>query len=122
RERQGDGAPFFLVLSHKAVHAEFVPAERHRGRYAGIDIPYPATMANTEANYRMKPHWVRAQRDSWHGVDYPYHGALDFDAFYRQYAETLLALDESVGRVLDYLDESGLAGRTLVLYMGDNGF
>src|SRR5690606_14649356 len=25
--------PFFLYLSHKAVHAEFVPAERHKGRY-----------------------------------------------------------------------------------------
>ena len=26
------GRPFFLYLSHKAVHAEFQPAERHRGR------------------------------------------------------------------------------------------
>ena len=114
--------PLFLYLSHKAVHSEFLPAERHRGRYAGVALPRPVTMANTEANYRMKPHWVRAQRDSWHGVDYLYHGEMDFDAFYRRYAETLLALDESVGRVLDYLDESGLAENTLVFYMGDNGF
>ena len=45
-----------------------------------------------------------------------------FDNFYRRYTETLLALDESVGRVLDYLEESGLAENTLVLYLGDNGF
>lgn len=117
-----DTRPVFLVLSSKAVHAEFVPAPRHAGRYATAPIPYPATMANTEANYRGKPDWVRAQRNSWHGVDYMYHGQMQFDEFYRRYAETLLALDESVGRVLDYLDESGLASSTLVLYMGDNGF
>jgi N-acetylglucosamine-6-sulfatase len=122
RQTRAGDAPFFLMLSHKAVHAEFVPAERHAGRYRDEPIAYPATMANTESNYRNKPRWVEAQRDSWHGVDFPYHGALDFDAFYRRYAETLLALDEGVGRVLDYLESSGLARNTLVLYMGDNGF
>jgi arylsulfatase A-like enzyme len=79
-------------------------------------------MANTDANYRNKPRWVREQRNSWHGVDYMYHGQMSFDGFYRRYAETLLAMDESVGRVLDYLDQSGLAASTLVLYLGDNGF
>jgi N-acetylglucosamine-6-sulfatase len=123
RERSAEGdQPFFLLLSHKAVHAEFVPAERHAGRYADAAIPYPPTMANTEANYRNKPQWVQEQRYGWHGVDYAYHGALDFDTFYRRYAETLLALDESVGRVIDYLEESGLDESTLVVYMGDNGF
>jgi arylsulfatase A-like enzyme len=47
---------------------------------------------------------------------------MEFDTFYRAYCETLLALDESVGRVLDYLDASGLSGSTLVIYMSDNGF
>jgi arylsulfatase A-like enzyme len=55
-------------------------------------------------------------------VDYAYHGQLDFDDFYRRYAETLLALDEGVGRVLDHLERSGLAKSTLVLYLSDNGF
>jgi arylsulfatase A-like enzyme len=121
-QRETPDQPFFLYLSHKAVHAEFVPAPRHAGRYAGQPIPYPATMANTEANYRGKPQWVREQRYGWHGVDYAYHGQIDFDTFYRRYAETLLALDDSIGRVLDYLESSGLAASTLVVYMGDNGF
>ena len=122
RQRDAPEQPFFLYLSHKAVHAEFEPAPRHRGRYADAALPYPDTMANSEANYRTKPRWVREQRYGWHGVDHAYHGALDFDGFYRGYAETLLALDESIGRVLDYLDESGLSEETLVVYMGDNGF
>lgn len=117
-----DGKPFFLFIGHKATHAEFQPAPRHKGRYADEPVPKPATMANTESNYWGKPAWVKAQRGSWHGVDFMYHGAMEFDDFYRAYAETLLALDEGVGRVLDYLDKSGLSRNTIVIYMSDNGF
>ncbi len=120
--RQSGDEPFFVYLSHKAVHAEFEPAPRHRGVYADKPIPYPPTMANTESNYRGKPDWVRAQRYGWHGVDYAYHGQFDFDTFYRRYLETLLAVDEGIGRILSYLDSTGLARNTLVIYMGDNGF
>ena len=34
----------------------------------------------------------------------------------------MYGLDENIGRVLKYLDETGLDKSTLVLYMGDNGF
>jgi N-acetylglucosamine-6-sulfatase len=120
--QQRPAKPFFMVLGHKAVHAEFVPAPRHAGKYRDAVIPYPATMAKTEANLRDQPNWVKAQRYSWHGVDYAYHGQFDFNTFYRRYAETTLALDESVGRVLDYLQKNNLAAQTLVIYMSDNGF
>jgi N-acetylglucosamine-6-sulfatase len=118
----GTTRPFFLVLSHKAVHAEFVPAERHRGRHAQSPIPYAATMPNTVSLSQGKPDWVLEQRHSWHGVDYMFHGQFEFDEFYRRYTETLLALDESIGKVLDHLDSAGLSRNTLVLYMSDNGF
>lgn len=119
---KGASEPFFLTLAHKAVHAEFEPAPRHKGKYAREPIPYPGTMADTEANYAMKPRWVKEQRYSWHGVEHMFHGAMQFDPFYRAYCETILALDESVGRVLDYLDASGLSKSTLVIYLSDNGF
>lgn len=122
RGRGAEASPFFMILAHKATHAEFVPAPRHAGRFADAPIPYPPTMARTEANVRGKPRWVSEQRNSWHGVDFPYHGEMDFDQFYRSYAETVLSLDESIGRVLAELERSGLAGSTLVIYMSDNGF
>ncbi len=33
--------PFFMYLSHKAVHARFEPAERHQGQYDEQEIIYP---------------------------------------------------------------------------------
>ncbi|MBN2592241.1 MAG: sulfatase [Sedimentisphaerales bacterium] len=114
--------PFMLYLSHKAVHAMFEPAKRHLGKYQNVQIKYPQNMADTEENYKGKPRWVREQRNSWHGVDYMYHGQMGFDTFYRRYCETLLSVDDSIGRIINYLEDNHLAEDTLVMYMGDNGF
>lgn len=118
--------PFFAYLSHKAVHAEFEPAERHEGMYEEAQIPTPQSMKNIESNYEGKPDWVREQRYSWHGVEHMYHGRADhpqgIDEIIPRYSESLMGVDESISRVLDYLREQGLAENTLVIYMGDNGF
>ena len=141
--------PFFVYLSHKAVHAEFYPAKRHMGKYQNEELILPPSFNTSNVQVRGKrmmpsgemeaddqkpwggddyygkgrtPDWQKMQRESWHGVDYMYNGQMDFEEFYRRYCETLLAVDESVGRVVDYLEKNGLLESTLVVYMGDNGF
>lgn len=114
--------PFLLYLSHKAVHSPFTPAPRHDGSYAGLDWPKPDTMANTDANYAGKPEWVREQRDSWHGVDGMYDRKVDFDDFVLDYNETLRAVDDSVGRIVETLKRLGRLEDTLIIYSSDNGF
>ena len=125
-EQREEDKPFFVYLSHKAVHAEFYPAERHAGVYAEAELEKPASMKNIEQNYEGKPDWVRAQRYSWHGVDYMYHNREDhpqsLDEIITDYSETLMGVDESISKVLDYLEGNGLSDNTLVIYMGDNGF
>jgi N-acetylglucosamine-6-sulfatase len=120
--RQNAGRPFLLYLSHKAVHGDFIPAERHKHLYSTEPIPYPKSMADTQENYRGKPDWVRKQRNSWHGVDGMYNHRLSFDKVYRDYCRALMAVDESVGRVVSELEEQKLLNDTLIIYMGDNGF
>ena len=114
--------PYFMYLSHKAVHAEFEPAARHKGRYRNAEFVYPPTMQASGEMAQHRPMWVRNQRNSWHGVDYPYHSTLDIADYYKRYAETLMAVDESVGRVLAEIEKRGELDSTLVIYMGDNGF
>jgi arylsulfatase A-like enzyme len=42
--------------------------------------------------------------------------------YMRNYLSTVKAVDESVGRLLKYLDDHGLAENTLVIYSSDQGF
>ncbi len=115
--------PFFMYLSHKAVHALFLPAERYKDQYSDSQVNMPDNMANTEENYRGKPRWVRDARNGYHGVDFPYHAnELSVAAYKMEYHRTLSAVDDSVGRVRAWLNENGLAENTIVMLMGDNGF
>ena len=130
--------PFCLYLSHKGVHAEFMPAKRHIGKYKNLQIVCPPSMyltatdsskkygtitePKTTVNYKDIPRWVRAQRYSWHGVDYMYDGQIPFDEFYHLYLETLQGVDESIQHVMEWVEKNGLANNTMIVYMGDNGF
>ncbi|MCB5186091.1 sulfatase [Methylobacillus gramineus] len=114
--------PFMMYLSHKGVHSEFHPAKRHRGSMKDIQFPRPDTYADTEENYAGKPMWVKNQRNSWHGVDYPYNSNLEIEQYQRDYYETLRAVDDSVGRVREWLKQNGLDKNTIIMVMGDNGF
>jgi N-acetylglucosamine-6-sulfatase len=119
---QSKEQPWFMYLSHKAVHAPFVPAERHKGKYKDAVFTPPPTMATTGDMARRRPMWVQNQRDSWHGVDFSYYEGGPIGDLYKTYAETLLAVDESLGRVLAALKARGELDSTLIIYMGDNGF
>lgn len=124
-ETRDQKKPFFLYLSHKAVHAPLTPAKRHKGVYDDKPYRYPSTYYQTLGDeYRDLgwPEWVKQQRYSWHGVDFAYHRHGTLDDYVRAYCETFLAVDESIGAVMDHLEREGLAENTLVIYMGDNGF
>ena len=143
-QQQSAAKPFLLYLSHKAVHTDllpgdkkegrllvpgvegligFIPAPRHEGRFAQEAFVEPESMAFTPRNFADKPMWVQNRKNSRHGVDVPFGSTEQSMAtIYRQYMETLLAVDESVGRVMEVLRQKNLLDSTLVIYMGDNGY
>ncbi|HAV63133.1 MAG TPA: acetylglucosamine-6-sulfatase [Verrucomicrobiales bacterium] len=45
-----------------------------------------------------------------------------YQRYMHDYLGSVQAVDDSVGRLLDYLDESGLAENTVVIYSSDQGF
>lgn len=112
--------PFMLYLSHKGVHATFIPTERDKGMAANFDFIPPKNM--DAAVHQGAPMWLQNQRNSYHGVEFPYHSKLDIAEYYKSYAETLYSVDASIGKVMAELKAEGILGSTLILYMGDNGF
>jgi N-acetylglucosamine-6-sulfatase len=115
--------PFFLMLSHKAVHSRLVPAPRHQGRYANATFRPPRSMTPSPAQDALRPMWVRNQRNSVHGAEFPYQDPQGKLAdYFRRYAETLLSVDESLGAIVDHLRARNLLDSTVVIFMSDNGF
>ena len=45
-----------------------------------------------------------------------------YQRYMKDYLRCIASVDENVGRVLDYLDQSGLAANTIVIYTSDQGF
>jgi len=45
-----------------------------------------------------------------------------YQRYIKDYLRCIASVDENVGRVLDYLDQSGLAKNTVVIYSSDQGF
>ena len=120
-QQQSPGQRFAMVVGHKASHAPFIPAKRHQELFTDVEIPAP--LPNTDEAYAGLPAWLRRVRRSVFGVEVLYNGRWQsFDAWYLDYHRTLVAVDESVGRILAALDAQGLTDETLVVFTSDNGF
>jgi N-acetylglucosamine-6-sulfatase len=121
--RKAKNKPFFLYVSHKGVHADFVPRDKDRDIYQKNKWVPPDNMADTPANRKGKPMWLINQRNSRHGADYGYNlEKFDMGFYYKRYCEALIPIDDAVGRMLDHLEKTEQLDNTVFVYMGDNGF
>lgn len=114
--------PFFLYLSHKAVHDPFTPEPKYEGTLKDIPFTLPQSSERLNDNLKNRPRWLLDQRNSWHGMDFPLHTGQSVESFYKRYCESLRSVDDSIGAVMNQLKKMGVYDETLVIYMGDNGF
>jgi N-acetylglucosamine-6-sulfatase len=98
------GKPYALWLAHKAVHHRFIPPERFKGALAGADL----------SNLPPESFAFQSLMDEnvWEGT------LGNLQTLYRRYCETLLGLDDQVGRIIDEVDLKD----TYVVYTSDNGY
>ena len=131
--REPGGQPFMVFLAHKALHPNivqrddgstgavagqaegFVPAPRHRGRYADAVVPHrpnagppvagkPALQRAIEGVAPLGPETATPDRDV------------------RARLEMLLAVDESVARIVQALEDNGELARTVIFLTSDHGY
>jgi len=126
-------APFLVYLSHKAVHPNvtqlddgstvalddqpggFVAAERHRGRYIGQVMPRRPSAFRAPIG---KPALERSIDD----LPPLGPGTATTDEEMRGRLEMLLAVDESLGRMIDALDQIGQLDDTVIVFTSDHGY
>lgn len=128
-KRRENGPPWALCLGHKAPHSFYLPEEKYAHAFDGVTVRYPASAFALDG----KPEWVRQRLDTWHGIYGPLfewrkqfpdrrpEAVGDFENMVRAYWATMLSVDDSVGRLVAFLKDSGQLDRTLIVFMGDNG-
>ncbi|MEM7477183.1 MAG: sulfatase-like hydrolase/transferase [Planctomycetota bacterium] len=132
-QQQPKGEPYFLMLSHKAVHEPFMAAARHHDAFGADTKPlFPKSWNNDMTG---KPLWQRRQlvrdvRWDWRTRDAedesipeaiaPTAWEEDLRSLF-QY-RCLAAVDDGVGRILETLRERGTLENTLIVFTSDNGY
>ncbi|PZF57852.1 sulfatase [Curtobacterium sp. MCSS17_008] len=133
----GEEEPFCMMVHHKAPHRPWVPDEKHAHLYADGSIPEPETFFDdnesrskavrgvhmtiaddmgaddlkTEVPEELRGPENREARMRW-----------KYQIYMRDYLQCIQSIDDNVGRLLDHLEERGLAEDTLVVYTSDQGF
>lgn len=146
-----ENKPFFLMLHHKAPHGLWEPAKRHETLFEDVMIPEPDSLYNrgkhgpgedviidgkkgqqfgSSVSRRMEGRGLvtRMLKKDWptgplelDSYDWNEVTSAAYQKYLKEYLRTLVAVDENVGRVLDYLDKNGLTDDTIVIYTSDQG-
>ncbi len=141
-EGEASDAPWLVNVSYLAPHAKFgytlkkyrenpsivrddieqantafniispTPAPRDEGKFADEPLPEKANFGSSTAG-QVVPPW-RPEIDAAR--------TEDITRNYQAELESLLAVDEGVNRLLDRLDQLGVADDTLVVFTSDNGY
>lgn len=125
--------PFCLLYHHKAPHRPWQPDAKHAQMYDDVEIPTPPTFDDDYSHRTSAAHDQQMEilkyinKDDTKGEPPPglTGEALKnwkYQRFIKDYLRCIASLDDNIGRMLDYLDQSGLSNNTIVVYTSDNGF
>jgi len=135
--------PFFIYIGHKAIHPDaiqlddgsvdlsrpraYVPAPRHQGRYEEKVFPRRPNVVASAEELTDKPALRRAllNKSSPEMVELFGEEELDFgtrEETIRRRSQMMLAVDESLGRIVEALEARGILDDTFILLTSDNGF
>lgn len=128
-ESQQAGQPWALCIGQKAPHSFYFPEPKYAHAFDDVRVPYPASAFRLDG----KPDWIRERLTTWHGIYGPLfewrkqfpdprpEAVKDFENMVHAYWGTVLSVDDSVGRLVEFLKSTGQWENTLLVFMGDNG-
>jgi arylsulfatase A-like enzyme len=135
--------PFFLYFAHKAIHPEvvqlddgssdlstpkeFYPAPRHNRVYADRTFDR-APSYNSEAMADSGKPVIRAAqklRNELLAANPDFANSMDIgvsESSIQRRAEMMLGVDESLGKIMQKLEDLGLDDNTAIIFTSDNGY
>ncbi|MBI5684955.1 MAG: sulfatase [Verrucomicrobia bacterium] len=128
-KRPHDGKPWLMMIGQKAPHSFYFPEPKYSNAFAGVTVKYPDTAFHLDG----KPVWIKERLYTWHGIYGPLfewrkkfpddrpEAVKDFENMVHAYWSTILSVDDSVGRLFRFLEESKQLDNTIIVFMGDNG-
>jgi arylsulfatase A-like enzyme len=135
---------FFLMCHFKATHEPFDYPDRHKDLYQNIEIPYPESLfdegpettgrlfkGQTLENLSMR--YTKASNGPWwceypdlpfsvEGLDRDEARKKTYQKFVKDFMRCGAAIDDNIGKLLDYLEATGQADNTVVIYTADQGY
>ncbi|SHJ43162.1 Arylsulfatase A [Arenibacter nanhaiticus] len=144
-EKRDKEKPFLMFCNFKATHEPFDYPDRFKELYKNIEIPEPASLMDfgpetTGRTFKgqvlenLADRWETATKDSTYWTNYP---GLPYDLegldpiqkrkkIYQKLVKDFMrsgaAIDDNIGKLLDYLEREGLAENTVVVYVADQGY
>jgi len=140
--------PFMAMCHFKATHEPFDYPERFAHLYKDQEIPAPESFYDTSASTtgrsflgqsmdNLKQRYIDATADPSLRYDFMNYPDLPFsveglsqaEARHKTYQKMIkdfmrsgAVVDDNIGKLLDYLEEAGLAENTVVIYTADQGY
>jgi arylsulfatase A-like enzyme len=128
-------SPFMLMCQFKAPHDRWHHADRFEELYREKRVPEPSNLCDDYRNRfsRAGKVWSTLERmvpdkyfpylkpEALEGLDRNQIRKVVYQSFVSQYLRCAQAVDANLGRILDFLDKTGLAEDTIVVYTSDQG-
>ena len=138
--------PFMLMCHFKATHEPFDYPDRYKDLYGDQEITEPGSLYDfgPDTNGRSFPgqildilaeRWEKASAgpgenpSRYPGLPFSTRGMTREEARSAAYQKLVkdvmrggAAIDDNIGKLLDYLDEAGVADNTIVIYTADQGY
>ena len=120
--------PFLMMVQFFNDHRPFDPPHKYEHLYDDVCIPEPSTFWDDYAHRASAANVARMRIEDMPDFNPPAYltprqrKQWNYQEFMAHFLSTLRAQDDNIGRLLDYLDKSGLTGNTIVVYTSDHGF
>jgi arylsulfatase A-like enzyme len=128
-KRDHSGKPWMMIVGHKAPHSFYTPEPKYAQTFDTIPVSYPESAFDLKG----KPDWIKDRMSTWHGIYGPLfdwrkkfpddrpEAVRDFANMVHAYWGTILSVDDSVGRLRAWLEETRQLDNTIIVFVGDNG-